>query len=1236
MNSPLKLPPSSASKDSTGGAVGGRKSSISHGGSFNVSSPTSTRPGVRRRETAESIGNPSSPSTNTPTSSRYFRDEPAATVPPPSLLRRKTDVREASANSKSDDKEKGKDSSGPELASPFGSLKRSTTNPLGASLTGPASPWSASSHNAAFSPMGAFGSFSLSSSTTQPATTEKRPGFSSARSESRFKGLLSKDNPEEVGPSVKEKSNQRSLEKLAEDEDGRRSASPWGEPVKTRAGRSETNPFSEELQTGSAALGGSQDAESPTRSVDQLGFSTFGMTSGLPGFHDLIQGRESGNDAPSHLHGLEPTSPTNTNPYQSPRGEKADVDDVDTDGSDVQRTHLPGLSGLREESSAGPFGPLRKGGSGLDHPASDRSQTSSTGPGRNFPALGGLGGVSGLGGSGTWPSGAPIGTPTRDRSGFAGFGDPIFGSMAELQPPSLAALGGGGFFGSHGSLNAGSIGRASKMGSLFSTTLQEQMQTEPGRQDLPPTEGAGRQSAERPTAADASASLSSALPPSNSVGNVITPLTSSADIHQTGPSQPVSTPSSNSMPTAQQRTMVMPDRMRWIYRDPQGNIQGPWSGLEMHDWFKAGFFTAELQVKKVEDIEFEPLAQLVRRIGNSREPFLVPQIGIPHGPDPAPVWTAGTQPGTAQPPFANSFPTFGTTLTAEQQNALERRKQEEQYLMARQKEHLAQHQALMKQMQIQGAPHGIHPHPLNHHSSAHSLHSQPSFGSITTPSGGYQPSPIQGPLQGPIQPPQALPGYFDASIRPNPLSNLGPQLLGSDLMGAPDELSGLMERLNVNRPGAFSFGSQAAVVTRQHEGNIHTQQVAAMLQDRARLQQEQEQYDSVHPEGMFDQHARDERLHQFHTLRSQEEDSALRSGEGLPPHSTTLTQNDGTQKEGVTLVSHQQDPESVSAPNIEPLSLSQQVQKAASAQRQQQRDQAHAEAAWAKAENGMPQPFPPPPSASPLPAPAAQRNRQNVADALAATSRSQNQTPIETPVTSVAPWAKDTSEAPKGPSLKEIQEAEARSAALREEVAAATRRAQLLAEQERLSQVQTAAAPALPSTANWASSGSPVTQGSSTSASVWAKPVAGKAPVALGKKTLAQIQKEEESRKQRLAAANAQPANVPPTSATGKRYADLAGKAPMAQPITSSGAWTTVGASGKAKPPSATPAVPRSTSGTIPVIQAAKARPVVPTRTVTVGATPVTNPNKATEELTKWAKATLGRGLNSTINGKFI
>lgn len=673
----------------------------------------------------------------------------------------------------------------------------------------------------------------------------------------------------------------------------------------------------------------------------------------------------------------------------------------------------------------------------------------------------------------------------------------------------------------------------------------------------------------------------------------------------------------------------MPDRMRWIYRDPQGNIQGPWSGLEMHDWFKAGFFTAELQVKKLEDPEFEPLAQLVRRIGNSREPFLVPQIGIPHGPEPsqAPAWGgATTQPGTAQPPFANSFPTFGTTLTAEQQNALERRKQEEQYLMARQKEHLAQQQAMMKQMQLQGGP-----PQLQHHSSAHSLHSQPSFGSITSPAGGYQQSPIQGP----IQPPQPMPGYFDAPFRQNALP-LGPQMLGTDF-GSHEELPGLLDRLNMNRPAPFPLNAQGSFSGRQQEVGINPQQISSVLQDRARLQQEQEQYDKTNSDSLFEQQARDERLRQFHALRSDEDESLLRGGEALSSHpiSAMTKQAEASQaQEDVESLKKEQEPEPSAN---EPLSLSQQVQKAATAQRQQQQQkQAQAEAAWAaKGDSGIPHPFPPPPSSSPLPAPAAQRNRQHVADALAATSRSQTQTPVETPSTSIAPWAKDSIEAPKGPSLKEIQEAEARSAAQREELAAQARRAQFLAEQERLSQVQQAAAPGLPSTANWASSASPVT--SSAASSVWSKPATK--PSSTPTKTLAQIQKEEEARKQKLAQANAVQAAVTSTNtvAAGKRYADLASKVAAsptpASATATSGAWTTVGAGGKAKAPPAAPVGPRSNSATLTTPPAAKARPVAPGRTSTISSAPVSNPNRANEEFTKWAKITLGKGLNSGIIG---
>ncbi|KAJ5290807.1 hypothetical protein N7478_000058 [Penicillium angulare] len=1223
VNSPLKPPPTNAAKENVA-PTPGRKGSISytqgHINNYNTSSPNASRPGVRRRETGDSVGNPMSP---TASNSRFFRDEANTSTPPPALLRRKTDFRDPGA--KPDEKPKD----GGNTDSPFGSLKRSSTNPLNTAVGGgPGSPWGPASASASanFSPMGAFGAFSLGSgsvSATTP-TAEKKPGYGSLRGESRFKGLLSKDSSEDIAASAREK-NLNSLERLVEDDAGNRAQSPWGDAVKNRVGRSETNPF-DEPRSGSAALGGSQDVEAPGQDA---GFGAFGMTSSIPGFRELMHSQEnSRNPTPSLLQGHEPTSPTNTNPYQSPHGDRTggEAEDVDTDGSDIQHPQHPGLSGLRDPSN--PFGSLRRAGSGVDMPSVDRSQNSSVNANRTFSGLGSLGGLPSLGGGSGWPSGGAIGTPTRERSAFGGggFGDPIFGNMGDLQSPSLSGLGGGGLFSPHAGISGtASIGRGSKLGALFSNIPDEQ-----GRPDsvgLGDAAGLDFQGQ-----ASKTGSNSASETPVSGVGAIPVNLG-----HETPQAQ---TPG-GTIPASQQRTMVMPDRMRWIYRDPQGNIQGPWTGLEMHDWFKAGFFSPDLQIKKLEDGEFEPLAQLVRRIGNSREPFLVPQIGIPHGPEPnATPWTTQTQ-GSAQPPFPGSFPSFGTTLTAEQQNALERRKQEEQYLMARQKEHLAQQQALLKNIGVPGAPPSLQPQ-LQHQSSAHSLHSQPSFGSIASP-GAYQPSPIQPALQGQSQ---GVPGFFDGApqLRQGGLSGIGPGMLGTELGGGQDQLPALLDRLNVGRQDPFAFGSSSSFSGRQPEGLLHSQQVASMLQDRAQLQEEQEQFDKANANDPFDQQAREERLRQFHALRAQEGELGMRTVDGLPTHPAAASQQ--LESEVAAALEAAQEAELIGE---EPtLTLSQQVHKAASAQRQQQEEQEQQipESVWGntKLDHAMPQPFPPPPSASPLPAPAAQRNRQHVADALAAGSRSETQTPIDAPPTSVAPWAKDANELPKGPSLKEIQEAEARTAAQREELAAAARRAQLLAEQERLSQAQAQVVPGLPSSANWASSGSPATPTSTGSA--WAT----KAPAAptntATKKTLAQIQKEEEARKNRLAAAAAaaaQTATPSPPASAGKRYADLASKVAAPSPasagaaIAPSGAasaWTTVGASGKAKTPLAAPLGPRSASGSVPLSPAiAKTRPVTTTRTVTLGSAPQSsNPNRPVEEFTKWAKLSLGKGLNSNIN----
>jgi len=269
---------------------------------------------------------------------------------------------------------------------------------------------------------------------------------------------------------------------------------------------------------------------------------------------------------------------------------------------------------------------------------------------------------------------------------------------------------------------------------------------------------------------------------------------------------------------------------------------------------------------------------------------------------------------------------------------------------------------------------------------------------------------------------------------------------------------------------------------------------------------------------------------------------------------------------------------------------------------------------------------------------------------LTAESQSRSETPsVETPSASIAPWA--SNEPSKGPSLKEIQAAEAKKAAEREKVEAAARRAQM--EKELLAQANaltTAPALGLPNSATWGSGASPSTPTANT-ASAWAKPVVGKAPTAGSSgKTLAQIQREEEARKLRAVAAAKAASTVSGTpvsmSAAGKTYAGLAGN--KAAPTTPSatgvgGAWTTVGSSGKVKTPTVTiptaPSAPaptgsaggvRSTSGNVaPATMASKVKPTsaTPSRSGTM------NVGAAQEEFKKWAVGELMGDLKKGISG---
>jgi hypothetical protein len=173
--------------------------------------------------------------------------------------------------------------------------------------------------------------------------------------------------------------------------------------------------------------------------------------------------------------------------------------------------------------------------------------------------------------------------------------------------------------------------------------------------------------------------------------------------HPVVPQQPALPPA----PPQTTRVMIMADKLKWVYKDPHGNVQGPFTGLEMHEWYRGGYFHSTLEVKREDDPLFEQLQTLVKKIGNQREPFLVPlpsktqtQPIPPRSTTTLSAWNTTLfgegqeeiNPWIAPAPAMPAAAISGTTLTADQQNALERRKQEEQYMLVRQRELAAQQQ----------------------------------------------------------------------------------------------------------------------------------------------------------------------------------------------------------------------------------------------------------------------------------------------------------------------------------------------------------------------------------------------------------------------------------------------------------------------------------------------------------------------------------------------------------------
>jgi hypothetical protein len=64
----------------------------------------------------------------------------------------------------------------------------------------------------------------------------------------------------------------------------------------------------------------------------------------------------------------------------------------------------------------------------------------------------------------------------------------------------------------------------------------------------------------------------------------------------------------------------------WLYKDDQGEVQGPFSDAEMNDWFEAGYLGAGLLVKRVYHSNFVALATLP--VGPNQTPFFTSEHDI--------------------------------------------------------------------------------------------------------------------------------------------------------------------------------------------------------------------------------------------------------------------------------------------------------------------------------------------------------------------------------------------------------------------------------------------------------------------------------------------------------------------------------------------------------------------------------------------------------------------------------
>ncbi|KAJ3123390.1 hypothetical protein HK098_001934 [Nowakowskiella sp. JEL0407] len=73
--------------------------------------------------------------------------------------------------------------------------------------------------------------------------------------------------------------------------------------------------------------------------------------------------------------------------------------------------------------------------------------------------------------------------------------------------------------------------------------------------------------------------------------------------------------------TADPLPIVESINLQWEYKDPTGTVHGPFTPLQMHDWYLGGFFDDSLPIKRSDKPNYEPLIRLIQKYGREK-PFI--------------------------------------------------------------------------------------------------------------------------------------------------------------------------------------------------------------------------------------------------------------------------------------------------------------------------------------------------------------------------------------------------------------------------------------------------------------------------------------------------------------------------------------------------------------------------------------------------------------------------------------